>query len=70
MENTDVPPLKRMYLTGYEPVLTLPARVNDFIVKQPPQYTDPFEEIRRASGHKYYYEADGQKKFNSIPLAG
>ncbi len=45
------------------------TRVNDFIVKQPPQYTDPFEEIRRASGHKYYFEADGQKQFNSIPLA-
>ena len=45
------------------------TRVNEFIVKQPPQYTDPFEEIRRASGHKYYFEADGQKQFNSIPLA-
>ena len=45
------------------------TRVNEFIVKQPPQYTDPFEEIRRASGHTYYFEADGQKQFNSIPLA-
>ena len=45
------------------------TKVNEFIVKQPPQYTDPFEEIRRASGHKYYFEADGQKQFNSILLA-
>ena len=45
------------------------TRVNEFIVKQPPQYTDPFEEIRRASGHTYYFEADGQKQFNSVPLA-
>ena len=53
---------------GYVPVCFF-TRVNEFIVKQPPQYTDPFEEIRRASGHKYYFEADGQKQFNSIPLA-
>ena len=43
--------------------------VNEFIVKQPPQYTDPYEEIRKACGHEYYFEADGQKQFNSIPLA-
>ena len=42
--------------------------VNEYIVRQPPQYTDPFEEIRRASGHLYYFEADGQKQFNSILL--
>jgi len=42
--------------------------VNEFIVRQPPQYTDPFQEIRRASGHKRYFEADGQKQFNSILL--
>ena len=45
------------------------TRVNEFIVKQPPQYTDPFEEIRRACGHTFYFEADGQKQFNSVPLA-
>ena len=44
-------------------------RVNDFIVKQPLQHTDPFEEIRRVSGHTYYFESDGQKQFNSVPLA-
>ena len=43
--------------------------VNEHIVKLPPQYTDPFEEIRKASGHTYYFEADGQKQFNSILLA-
>jgi hypothetical protein len=43
--------------------------VNEFIVKQPPQYTDPYEEMRKACGHEYYFEADGQKQFNSIPLA-
>ena len=43
-------------------------RVNEFIVKQPPQYTDPFEQIRRASGNTYYFEADGQKQFNSVHL--
>ena len=42
--------------------------VNEYIIKQPPQYTDPFDEMRRASGHKYYFVADGQKQFNSIPL--
>ena len=42
--------------------------VNEFIVKQPPQYTDPFEQIRRVSGHTYNFETDGQKQFNSIPL--
>ena len=42
--------------------------VNEFIMKQPPQYTDPFEEIRKASGHEFYFEADGQKQFNSILL--
>ena len=43
--------------------------VNEFIVKQPPQYTDPYEEMRKACGHTYYFEADGQKQFNSILLA-
>ena len=43
--------------------------VNEFIVKQPPQYTDPYEEMRKVCGHEYYFEADGQKQFNSIPLA-
>ena len=43
--------------------------VNEYIVRQPPQYTDPYEEIRKACGHEYYFEADGQKQFNSIPLA-
>ena len=42
--------------------------VNEFIVKQPPQYTDPYEGMRKACGHEYYFEADGQKQLNSIPL--
>ena len=43
--------------------------VNEHIIKLPPQYTDPYEEMRRACGHNYYFLADGQKQFNSIPLA-
>ncbi|MCP4456460.1 MAG: hypothetical protein GY816_00290, partial [Cytophagales bacterium] len=43
--------------------------INERILKQPPQYPDPYEEMRKASGHLYYFQADGQKQFNSIPLA-
>jgi len=41
--------------------------VNKHIIKLPPQYTDPYEEMRRACGHDYYFLANGQKPFNSIP---
>ena len=45
--------------------------VNEHIIKHHKATsadTDPYEEMRRACGHNYYFLADGQKQFNSIPL--
>ena len=42
--------------------------VNQSIQKIVPTYPDPFEQMRRAAGFKYYFSGDGLKQFWSIVL--
>ena len=42
--------------------------VNERIKRLVDQYPDPQELLRKAAGHKYYFTADVQKQFNSVPL--
>jgi len=42
--------------------------INDQIHKKVDQYPDPQALMRKAAGHKFYFEADAQKQFNSIKL--
>ena len=42
--------------------------VNGCIVKIVSTYPDPYEQMRRAAGYKYYFSGDGLKQFWSIEL--
>ena len=42
--------------------------VNQMIQKIVPTYPDPYEQMRRAAGFKYYFSGDGLKQFWSIVL--
>jgi len=42
--------------------------VNERIKRLVDQYPDPQELLRKAAGHRYYFTADVQKQFNSVPL--
>ena len=44
------------------------TQVNEKIEKMVPTYPDPYEQMRRAAGYKWYFTGDGLKQFWSIPL--
>ena len=42
--------------------------VNECIQKSVPNYPKPLEQIEQATGHKYFWSADGKDQFHSVPM--